>query len=122
MRKIYPKFDQKIQEQISRTQLQQPRSRPGVIMAFDKYNNTATIVLDDHNTELMGAPIHGVPCPVNKGIQSVAPSIGTRCLVGFRDTNESDPYVLNYFEDTSRNPSFTNSYIVDTGVPRFLVN
>lgn len=118
----YPKFDQKIQDQININNMQQPRTRPGVVMSFNKMNNTAVVVLDDHNTELMGSVLNDVPCPITKGIQSVSPTIGTRCLVAFRDTNESSPYVLSFFDDTKRNTTYTLNYIVDTGVPRFMVH
>jgi hypothetical protein len=122
MQMNYPKFDKKIKETIDTAYLQQPRTRPGIVVAFDKNNNTATVVLDDHNSELVGSAIGDVPCPVTKGVQSVSPSIGTRCLVAFRDTNESSPYILNFFEDTKRNMNYAQSYTVDTGVPRFLVH
>jgi hypothetical protein len=118
----YPKFDQKIQDQINVTNFQQPRSRPGIITSFDRMNNSATIVLDDHNSDLMGSVITDVPCPTTKGIQSVAPTIGTRCLVAFRDTNEARPYVIGFFEDTKRNMTYTMNNIVDTGVPRYMVH
>ena len=118
----YPKFDQKIRDQIDLVGLQQSKTRPGVIMSYDKINNTAVIVLDDHNTELMGSALSGVPCPTSKGVQAVSPTMGTRCLVGFRDNNESSPYILNFFEDTKRNPSYIANYVVKTGVPRFMVH
>jgi hypothetical protein len=118
----YPKFDQKIQDQINLSNLQQPRTRPGVVMSFNKMSNTAVVVLDDHNSELMGSVLNDVPCPVTKGVQSVSPTIGTRCLVAFRDTNESSPYILNFFDDTKRNISFPLNYVVDTGIPRFMVH
>lgn len=117
----YPKFDQKIQDQINATNMQTPRTRPGIIASYNKGNNTAVVVLDDHNSELMGRVISDVPCPVTKGVQSVSPTLGTRCLVAFRDNNESQPYILNFFEDTKRNTNYIMNNVVDTGIPRFMV-
>lgn len=118
----YPKFDKKIQDQIDLSNLQQSKTRPGIVISYNKANNTAVVVLDDRNSNLMGNILNDVPCPVTRGVQAVSPSLGTRCLVGFRDVNESSPYVLNFFEDTRRNHNFISNYIVDTGVPRFMVH
>lgn len=117
----YPKFDKKIQDQIDGTILRLPKTRPGTIMGYDSSTNLATIVLDEQNSDAIGNVIHSVPCPVTRGIQAVSPTVGTRCLVGFRDNNETNPYVLNYFDDiTTRTNSIYNS-VLSTGVPRFMV-
>lgn len=118
----YPKFDKKIQEQINLTNIQQPRTRPGVIMSFNKSNNTAKILIENQNSSLVRSVINNVPCPVIKGIQGVSPVVGTRCLIGFRDSNEASPYVLNFFEDSKVNSNYFVNYIVRTGVPKFMVD
>lgn len=118
----YPKFDKKIQEQIDISGLKQSKTRPGMITSYDKASNMATVILEEQISEAMGNVIRNVPCPVIKGIQSVSPVAGTRCLVAFRDNNEANPYILNYFEDTNINKSFYSNYIVNTGIPRFMVH
>lgn len=117
----YPKFDKKIQDQIDLSQMRQSRTRPGIIMDYNKVSNTATIILDEQYSETMGSVIKNVPCPVHRGIQVVDPRMGTRCLVGFRDANEASPYVLNYFEDGNSKFVYNRNYHVDTGIPRFMV-
>lgn len=117
----YPKFDKKIQEQIDASQMRSSRSRPGIVVAFNKASNTATILLDEQYSETTGSVIKDVPCPVTRGIQSSAPTLGTRCLVGFRDSNEASPYVLNFFEDNVSNRVYNRNYFVNTGIPRFMV-
>lgn len=118
----YPKFDQKIQDQINSTTLKQSKTRPGTIATYDRMSNTATIILEEQVSEAMGNVVRNVPCPVIRGIQSVSPVMGTRCLVAFRDNNEANPYVVNYFEDTNINPTYYSNYTVNTGIPRFLVD
>lgn len=117
----YPKFDKKIQDQIDVSNMRSSRTRPGVIMDYNKVSNTATIILDEQYSDTMGSVIKNVPCPVQKGLQSVAPSMGARCLVGFRDSNEGFPYVLNFFEDGDTKFVYNRNYNVDTGIPRFMV-
>lgn len=118
----YPKFDKKIQEQIDNSNFKASKTRPGTIMSYDKVTNTATIMLDEQYTNGVGNVIRLVPCPVSKGVQMVAPTIGTRCLIGFRDNNEMSPYVLNFFEDTNSKANYYRNSIVRTGIPRYMVH
>lgn len=118
----YPKFDQKIQDQINLNMMQAAKTRPGMVLSFNKQSNTARVLLDDQFSENLGSVFESVPCPTSKGVQSVSPSVGTRCLIAFRDNNQASPYILNYFEDTSLNPSYMLNYSVNTGIPKFLVH
>jgi len=118
----YPKFDKKIQDQINTSIIQQAKTRPGTITSYDKRSNTATIVLEAGNSSSIGNVITKVPCPINNGIQSVSPTIGTRCLVQFRDSNEANPYIVSYYDDRNVNRNFNRDYVVTSGIPRFLVH
>lgn len=117
----YPKFDKKIQEQIDLTNLKSSKTRPGTVMNYDKVTNTATVILDEQFSESIGNILSNVQCPVTRGVQSVSPVMGSRCLVGFRDSNEMNPYIINYFEDYVSKSNYLNNYTVRTGVPRFMV-
>lgn len=118
----YPKFDKKIQDQIDNSAIKAAKTRNGTIINYDKVTNTATILLDEQHTGGIGNAVRLVPCPVTRGVQSVAPTMGTRCLVGFRDSNEMEPYVVNYFDDTPSRSNYHSSYIVRTGIPRYMVH
>lgn len=118
----YPKFDKKIQDQIDNSAIKTAKTRPGTIVNYDKVTNTATILLDEQHTGGVGNAVRLVPCPVNRGVQSVAPTMGTRCLVGFRDNNEAEPYVINYFDDTPSRLNYHSNSIVKTGIPRYMVH
>lgn len=116
----YPKFDNKIQNQIDLSRMRQAKTRPGVIMKFDKKNNRATIILDDAYSGQLGNIINSVPCPAIMGVQNVSPEPGTRCLVGFRDDNENNAYVISYFEENNLSSNYLNNYVVNTGIPKFM--
>lgn len=118
----YPKFDKKIQEQIDSSLYRSSKTRPGTIMGYDSSTNLATIVLDEQFSNTAGNVIRSVPCPSIRGIQVVSPTIGTRCLVAFRDNNESNPYVLNYFDDSDTKTNSLHNSIMRTGIPRFMVH
>lgn len=116
----YPKFNNKIQNQIDSSKMKQSKSRPGLIMGFDRKTNLATVILDDPLSGQIGNIINGVPCPSVMGIQSVAPEPGTRCLIGFRDDNENYAYIISYFNEPSKRSGNMHDYVVNTGVPKFM--
>lgn len=117
----YPKFNQKIQDHIDQNLMIQNKNRFGIIISFDKHTNTARVLLEDVNSELLGSVLDKVPCPLISGVQMTAPRIGTRCVIGFRGTQESNPYVISYINDTLNNASFIKNYSVNTAIPRFMI-
>jgi hypothetical protein len=118
----YPKFDKKIQDQIDNTGFRTSRTRPGVVMSYDKVSNTAVVALDEQFSDAVGNIIRNVPCPFVRGVQVVAPTMGTRCLVGFRDNNETNPYIINYFDDGYSKLNHYHNTVVRTGIPRYMVH
>lgn len=65
MPQIYPKFDQKINDQISNHQMQQPKTRTATVVAYDKVANQVTLVLDAQYSDTIGNIIDKVNCPVS---------------------------------------------------------
>lgn len=117
----YPKFDQKINDIITGSRFQQTRTRPGVVVSFDRKKNAANIVLEDKMSGEVGEILKDVPCPDNMGIQSVAPTAGSRCIIGFRDDNERYPFIVSFINDINYQSRNRINYAVDTGVPNFLI-
>lgn len=117
----YPKFDKKISDAITTHDMQKAKTRPGVIMSYDKMTNTAVVVLEDQLSNSAGNIIKNVACPYTRGVQTVAPTAGARCLVGFRDVNEAQPYIINYYEDVNIMRNYSYNYTVNTGIPKFMV-
>lgn len=117
----YPKFDKKIQDQITANKMQDAKTRPGVIMSYDKITNTAIVLLEDHYSNGIGNIVKNVACPYTRGVQTVAPVSGERCLVGFRDNNEAKPYIIDYYDDIQLNKNYFYNNTVNTGIPKFMV-
>jgi len=117
----YPKFDKKIDDQISNHKFQQPKTRAATIMGYNQNNHTAMILLDERYSNNIGDMMANVPCPFIYGVQTVAPTPGTRCYVSFRDSAEREPYIINYFNDGNSGFKFIVNNSVDTGIPRYMV-
>ncbi len=116
----YPKFDKKITDHIDDAKFKQIKNRPATIMGYNSGQNTATVMMDEKFSSTIGNMLPNVPCPFIYGIQSVAPSPGTRCLVGFRDEHEEEPYIMMYFNEIHSYKNTRNT-VVDTGVPKYMV-
>ena len=71
-------------------------------MIFAFFRNLKTY-LDEKYSNAVGSMFSKVPCPFSYGIQTVAPTPGTRCFVAFRDVSEKQPYIINYFIDENNN-------------------
>jgi hypothetical protein len=115
----YPKFDKRINDKIDESSFKQLKNRPGTIMVYNASQNTATVLVDEKYSDLIGNMLPNVPCPFIYGVQSVAPAPGTRCLVAFRDAEEKQPYIVMYFNETHSHKNTRNN-AVDTGIPKFL--
>lgn len=63
MPQIYPKFDQKINEQINSARMQEARSRTGTVVEFNRNNNTITVVLESQHSDKIGNIVNNIPCP-----------------------------------------------------------
>lgn len=117
----YPKFDKKIQEHIENYNFQQPKTRSGLITSFDIKTGTASVMLDNPHTGEIGSILNNVPYPSTEGVQTVAPLLGTRCIVAFRGRNESEPYVLSVYDSPNNMLKRHSKNNVRTGIPRFMV-
>jgi hypothetical protein len=121
MPNIYPKFDKKISDSLDSARIQQTKPRPGVIMSFDRKSNTVVVVLEDKMSGAVGEILNNVPCPDIQGVQTVAPTAGSRCIIGFRDDNERWPYIISFINDINFQAKSRVNYSVDTGIPNFLI-
>lgn len=116
----YPKFDQKINDQITSARMQQAKNRMGTVAQYDRISHTVTVILESNYSDTIGNIVPNVGCPMIYGLQQVAPEPGDRCIIGFRDENERLPYIINFINDFG-NERQVNSGIANTGVPRFLI-
>jgi hypothetical protein len=60
----YPKFDQKISDQIQSAHMQRAKTRMGTVAQYDRYSNTAVIILESNYSDTIGNIINKVSCPI----------------------------------------------------------
>ena len=121
MKQNYPKFDKKITEMIGNSQLQRERTRYGILVSYDRSNNTAKVMLEDKYSDSISDVLTNVPCPFTGGVQTVAPEPGARCMVGFRNTDETNPYIISFYAGQADMSNLIQNNYATTQVPRYLV-
>lgn len=99
--KVLPKFDAKINNYINKNTQQTVTANLGVIIYYDPLQNTATVQMTARGSEGQGEVYANVPCPVNLGVQAVAPEQGRQCWVDFKNGMRGSPIVVNYLNTTS---------------------
>jgi hypothetical protein len=60
---IYPKFDQKINDQIQSSRMQQAKTRMATVASYDKIKNTLTLIMESQYSDTIGNIVGDVPCP-----------------------------------------------------------
>lgn len=60
----YPKFDQKINDQITAARMQQAKTRMATVAQYDRINHTVTLILESNYSDTVGNIISNVDCPM----------------------------------------------------------
>ena len=116
-----PRFDQKIQEKfIQPSQDQHLSGTYGIVMDYNATTNRASVVVAQKGSEDLGQTFHEVPCPVNMGMQTVAPGVGYPCWVQFKDGTNAFPVVTNFFNHAYHTNDATRVNKAYHAVPKFM--
>ena len=121
MKQNYPKFNEKINEMMSLAEMQKQKTRYAILVSYDRGTNTAKLLVEDRNSGELSDIITNVPCPYVNGIQTVAPEPGARCVVGFRDVNETIPFVVSFYVSPNDSGYYHNNNRASSHIPRYMV-
>jgi hypothetical protein len=94
----------------------------GIVVHYNPQKNIASVLLAQPATDLPGEIYHNIPCPVQIGVQSVAPEVGRQCWVTFKNQNPAFPVIThfyNYFFETADYEKQTNAM---APMPRYIYN
>jgi hypothetical protein len=93
--------NQKVQKQIDQTlqnqHYQKLTDAVGVILSYDRFANTATVLISKSETDEAEEILKNVPCPTYIGVQMAAPEPGRPCVVIFRNGNITQPLITHYY-------------------------
>lgn len=111
-----------IQNEIHSNRVQYPSMALGVVSSYDRYTNTATVIVSKPDTDEVDEILHKVPCPVLLGVQSVAPSPGMPCLVAYKGGNRHQPLITHFYNHRYDMYNYGPQNKADVAIPNFLLN
>lgn len=114
-----PKFEQYVRQTVDDHAHTKPQDRHGIVMAYDPYANTATVMLSARGSDVIGELHKNVPCPTNIGLQMAAPEPGRPCWVVFEGNNERNPVITHFYNHDYFRYDMKRQTIAKTGTPRF---
>jgi hypothetical protein len=119
MERHYPKFEQRQNVDLTKREASRTHGREGVVVSYNSFKNTATVVLALPKTQEIG-PIHeNVPCPTNVGVIGVAPEPGRGCWVQFKDDNERNPIITHFYNPHYSKYDYPAQTPAKSMVPRY---
>ena len=110
-----------IEEVIQYHKFQQQTGRLGVITSYDPFNNTATVLISGEQSDVIEDVLSNVLCPLNLGVQSVAPSPGTQCWVVFKNNNRSQALITHYYNYRYSQGDYDKQSKAQIGLPTYLL-
>lgn len=112
---------QQVQNALHENKLQAISGRLGVVMSYDRHDNTATVVISGEQTDEIEDVLTKVMCPVTLGVQSVAPSPGMQCWVIFKGGNMSQPLITHFFNHKYGDYDYPRQTPANNSIPSYLL-
>lgn len=111
-----------VQKELHHSRTQNPTGVLGVISAYDRYTNTASVITSQPDTDEIDEVMRNVPCPVLLGIQSVAPEPGRPCFVVFKNGNRTKPLISHYYNHNYDKYDYSKQNKTHIAFPSYLIN
>src|SRR5687768_10273233 len=89
----------------------------GVIISYDRNNNTATVAITQSDSDEIREILNNVPCPVVMGVQTVAPEPGRLCWLNFKNGNITSPMVIHYYNHRYQQFDYERQYRTGFDLP-----
>jgi len=92
-----PKEKRQYEEHLDRRSRGHTPNATAMVINYDRMNNTATLIMSSNKTNHPGELLKNVPCPMQPGLQSVAPEVGRLCSVAFKGDTKTNPVITHFF-------------------------
>jgi hypothetical protein len=115
-------IDKCINSAIRRDNAQRPSGVLGVVSSYDRYTNTATVIVSRQDTDEVEEILQKVPCPVLLGVQSVAPEPGRPCYVIYKGGNKTQALITHYYNHRYSDNDYNSQNRAHVAIPSYLLN
>jgi len=114
-------LEKTIQSLIEQKMKQTARPRYGIVLSYNRQDNTATVLLTSPDSDKPGDIYPNVLCPTNLGIQSSEPEMGRPCWVEFSGPDHHTPVITHFFHSSYRDMEYQQQYRATNDIPRFMM-
>jgi hypothetical protein len=111
-----------VKDSLQMDRAQRPNGVLGVISSYDRYTNTATVMVSKPDTDEIEEILPNVPCPVLLGVQSVAPEPGRPCYVVYKNGNKSQALITHYYNHRYDHYDYFKQARAEVLLPSYLLN
>lgn len=106
---------------INQTRNQNTSGRIGSVVSYDKFSNTATIIVSKQNSNQIDQILKNVQCPAIVGLQTVSPTPGRTCWVVFKDGNINQPLITHFFNHDYSGSEYQKQNSIAFSIPSYLM-
>jgi len=111
-----------VKSKVYSDRVQHPSGVLGVVASYDRYTNTATVMVSAADSDVVEEIMHKVPCPVLLGVQSVAPEPGRPCYVAFKGGNRNQALITHFYNHMYDEIDYSRQNKADVSLPSYLLN
>ncbi len=97
------------------------KPRMGVITSYNRFKNTATVMISGRDSDSIDEILRNVTCPVYMGIQIASPEPGRMCWVSFKNGSLTQPIITHYFNHSYGNFEFKRQTTARYDLPGYLM-
>lgn len=117
----HPKFEGKIRRKIvDESEAQKKRPGYGMVMKYNKYRNTASVLMARRGSDRPGEIYEEVPCPTELGVHKTAPEVGRLAWLEFKDDSGGKPVITHFFSTDYHGKDFYNHIKINNSIPNYL--
>lgn len=117
----YPKFEEKLRQNIDSSQLNNRNPYFGIVLTYDPETNTATVMTARPGSGKPGEIYRNVSCPQTLGVQMVAPEAGRPCQLSFPGGIQVEPIITSFFNPNHVEIDHRKQSVAKNEIPRFMM-
>lgn len=111
-----------VKSHVQSDRAQHPSGVLGVVSSYDRYTNTATVMVSAADSDAIEEILYKVPCPVLLGVQSVAPEPGRPCYVAFKGGNRNQALITHFYNHLYDETDYSRQNKANIALPSYLLN
>lgn len=94
----------------------------GVVISYDRYNNTATVAVTENESNTISEIVKNVPCPFLPGMQGLDPQPGWEAWIVYKNGKITTPCISHFFNHAYSKYIYESQNKTEYGIPFHLMD